>query len=529
MNKFRGVLCALSIVSALSGGTAFAATLVIHEVKNDTSAPLTELVGSGGTTNVAGDGTGNMNLARPTGPQISAGVDDPVAHAPIGSLTSAVLGLNFDGQSANDNRALLNGVAYVPPDTNGAVGTKQYVQIVNVTFAVYDKNTGKRLLGPALINALWTGFGGLCESVNGGDPVVLFDHLAKRWIITQLAYNNSLTDNHQCIAVSTSADATGSYYRYDFSFGSNFNDYPKFGIWPDAYYYTANIFGPKSFLGALACAIDRSAMLGGNPATMLCVPNPPSVASLLPADLDGATLPATGEPELFIGIATGDSLNVFHMHPDFTSPANTSYTSGTISVAPFNEICARATDLACIPEPAPGERVDGLGDRLMFRLAYRNYGDHESLVVNHSVAGVPGGAVAGVRWYEIRNPSAPYVYQQGTIYDGAINYWLGSVAMDKAGNIAVGFSASSNALNPSVYLTGRSPTDPPGQTSGPRVLVTGGGVQLNYSYNRWGDYSSMSVDPSDDCTLWYTQEYYSASGAFNWDTRIASFKFNSCR
>lgn len=521
-------LVALAAIVSL-GNTAFAASTVVHQIKNDTSAPLSVLATSGGSTTVAGDNGGNMNLARPTGPQVSAGVVDPVAQMPVGSLTSVKLGVSFDGQSANDNRALLGGVAYVPPDTNGAAGNKQFVQTVNVTFAVFDKRTGNRTLGPALLTTLWKGFGGLCETVNGGDPVVLYDHLANRWVITQLAYSNSLNDNHQCIAVSTSSDATGSYYRYDYSFGSNFNDYPKFGVWPDAYYYTANMFGPSSFLGALACAINRNAMLNGQAADMICIQNPPSVASLLPGDLDGSTLPPTGESESFIGIATGNSLNVFHMHPDFSLPAKTSYTSGTIAVAPFNEICARATAIACIPEPSPGERVDGLGDRLMFRLAYRNYGDHESLVVNHAVAGLPGGAVAGVRWYEIRNPSAPYVYQQGTIYDNNTNYWLGSVAMDKVGNLAAGFSASSNALNPSVLMTGRSPSDPPGQMSGPSVLVSGTGVQLNHSYNRWGDYSSMSVDPSDDCTLWYTQEYYSASGLINWNTRISSFKFNSCR
>ena len=154
-------------------------------VKNDTSAPLSLLAAAGGSPSVPGDGGGNMHLAGPTGAQLSGGTADPVAAAPAGKLSSFGLGLAFEGQSANDNRALLNGVAYVPPDTNGAVGSKQYVQTVNVTFAVYDKKTGARTLGPALMTSLWSGFGGLCETQNGGDPVVLFDHLANRWIITQ--------------------------------------------------------------------------------------------------------------------------------------------------------------------------------------------------------------------------------------------------------------------------------------------------------------------------------------------------------
>ncbi len=528
MNRTFAILVATIGASATGMSPVRAAPTVTHEVKHDVSAPFSALAAAGGSTRVAGDAGGNMNAARPTGAQLAAGIPDPVASPPVGTLASLVPALNFDGQSANDNRALLGGLAYVPPDTNGAVGSKQYVQTVNVTLAVYDKKSGARTLGPALITSLWAGFGGPCENINGGDPVVLFDHLANRWIVTQLAYNANTTDNHQCIAVSTTSDATGSYYRYDYAFGTVFNDYPKFGIWPDAYYYTANMFG-KKFLGALACAIDRKAMLSGQSAALICVQNPPSVASLLPADLDGATLPPAGEPESFVGIASGTALNVFRMHPDFANPSNTTYTAGSIAVAPFNEICARGTDVSCIPQPTPGERVDGLGDRLMFRLAYRNYGDHESLVVTHTVAGTPGGAVAGVRWYEIRNPAAPVVYQQGTVYDGNTNYWLGSAAMDHAGNLALGFSASSHAVYPSVYVTGRAASDAPGQMSGPFALVDGSGVQLNNSYNRWGDYSSMSVDPSDDCTFWYTQEYYSAFGVIDWNTRIGAFKFANCR
>jgi len=195
-------------------------------------------------------------------------------------------------------------------------------------------------------------------------------------------------------------------------------------------------------------------------------------------------------------------------------------------VAPFSEICNRAINLACIPEPPPGEKVDGLGDRLMFRLGYRNFGDHESLVVNHTAA---GGPLAGVRWYEIRSPGAsPFVFQQGTVVDPNINFWMGSIAMDKTGGIALGFSASSMNLDPSVELVGRVPTDPPGTMQGPNIAVAGTGVQ-QASFHRWGDYSSMTVDPKDDCTFWYTQEYYKTSGSFNWSTRITAFKFNSCK
>ena len=501
---------------------SFAATMLVVQASHmDVSAPIKTLKGKG----PSGNSDKEAREPRSTGPALTNAKGDPVAQQPIGSLVGVTQGLNFVGQSADDNRALLNGIAYVPPDTNAAVGAKQIVQTVNVSFAVYDKGTGALQLGPQLIGAIWSGFGGLCETSNGGDPVVLYDHLANRWIISQLGFDNSFSDNYQCVAVSTSSDATGSYYRYAFPFGALFNDYPKFGAWPDAYYYSANMFTNK-FLGALACALDKNAMLQGQPAAMICFQNPSSVSTLLPGDLDGKNLPPAGEPESFVGIADTQHLNVFSFHVDFATPSNSTFAGVQIPVANFSEICARATSVSCVQEPSPGENVDGLSDRLMFRLAYRNLGDHESLVVNHTVA---GGPLAAVRWYEIRNPAAPFVYQQGTVYDPSVDYWLGSVAMDKTGDIALGFSASGQKLYPSVYAVARAAGDPLGTMSGPLVLSPGGGVQLANSYKRWGDYSSMSVDPSDDCTFWYAQEYYDVSGTIKWTTRLASFKFNACK
>src|SRR5229473_2992409 len=500
---------------------------VIRELKHDVSPPLRNLPSSV----QAGSGADHQQLvARPTGPALANSQPDPVAQQLTIPLSGVSTGLNFDGQSANDTRNLL-GFAFVPPDTNGAVGATQFVQIVNVTFAVYDKRTGALTLGPAAINTIWKGFGGPCEAGNGGDPIVLHDQLADRWLISQLQFNSTFSSNQQCIAVSTTSDATGSYNRYEFDFGANLPDYPKFGVWPDAYYYTANTFAPFGgtfrFLGAQACAFDRAAMLAGSSASKMCFQNPPSIASLLPSDLDGSTLPPAGQPNFFVDIADSSDLNIFQFHVDFANPANSTFTGPVlIPVAPFSEVCPFAVNRACIQEPPPGERLDSLDDRLMFRLAYRNFGDHESLVVNHTIK---GGALAGVRWYEIRTPgSSPSVFQQGTVVDPNTDFWLGSIAMDKAGNIALGFSASSHDLNPSVFLVGRAPSDPLGTMAGPTVLVNGGGVQ-EQSFKRWGDYSSMAIDPSDDCTFWYTQEYYKTSGSFNWSTRISAFKFDSCK
>jgi len=267
-------------------------------------------------------------------------------------------------------------------------------------------------------------------------------------------------------------------------------------------------------------------MLAGAPAVAICLQPASIVSSLLPSDLDGKTLPPGGSPNYYVGLADSTHLNFFRFHVDFSNPTNSTFTGPTlVPVASFSEICARGTNLSCITEPPPGEKVDALADRVMFRLAYRNFGDHESLVVNHTVKGGPLGAL---RWYELRNPAAPFVYQQATIVDPNINYWLGSIAMDKVGNTALGFSASSKSLFPSVYITGRAPTDPTGAMFGPLVLIEGSGVQFT-SFHRWGDYSSMSIDPTDDCTFWYTNEYYATTGSFNWSTRIGSFGFDTCK
>ena len=345
--------------------------------------------------------------------------------------------------------------------------------------------------------------------------------------MSQLQYNESFTQTAQCIAVSTGSDATGSYNRYEYDFGTNFPDYPKFGIWPDGYYNTINVFPGSSFAGAMACAFDRYAMLSGAAANAICFQQPPAVASLLPSDFDGTNLPPAGSPNYFVGLADSSHLNLFAFHADFANPGKSTFTGpALVNVADYNEICARAITVACIPEPQPGEKVDGLADRVMFRLAYRNFGDHESLVVNHTIS---GGDLSGVRWYEIRNPGgAASVYQQGTVVDPDTDFWLGSIAMDKAGDIALGFSAMSHRLYSSVYVAGRTAADPLGTMRGPLVLATGGGVQFN-SYKRWGDYSSMTVDPKDDCTFWYTQEYYLNTGSFDWATRIGAFKFDNCK
>jgi hypothetical protein len=492
--------------------------IVAHEVKHDISGQLRNIAGS---IQSAQSTLQQTPFPQRTGSAISSSQPDPVARVPSGAPVSVHVGLNFDGLSAADTVA--SGGPFVPPDTNGAVGKTQFVEWVNVTFEVFDKTTGGTIMGPTPGNAFWKGFGGSCETRNDGDIIIQYDKLADRWIAAQPVFAKPFM---YCLAVSTTSDATGTYNRYAFSFGSSFPDYPKLGVWPDAYYATFNIFAPSSS-GAMACAYDRAAMLAGKTATAVCFQQPKSVGSLLPSDLDGKTPPPQGEPNFLVDLADSTHLNLFEFHVDFVNPGNSSLAGPTlIEVAPFSELCARATDRACIPEPYPGEKVDSLGDRLMYRLAYRNFGDHESLVATHSIE---GGALSGVRWYEIRDPgSSPFLFQQGTVVDPNLDYWMGSIAMDDAGNIALGFSVSSDSVDPSVAVVGRTPSDPLGTMEAPLYLVNGTGVQVN-SFKRWGDYSSMSVDPEDGCTFWYSQEFYKVTGSFNWSTRIASFRFTTCK
>ena len=452
--------------------------------------------------------------------------DGAVQHTITGTFAPA-LGAGFDGvgQGFSGPQGTFE-VNSAPPDTNGAVGATQYVQIVNTGFAVFDKASKAVTYGPVPSNTLWSGFGGPCENDNDGDAVVVYDKAANRWVVSQFAV--SATPYFQCVAVSATSDATGAYYRYAFSYGSVFPDYPKMGVWPDAYYETFNMF-TNTFQGAKLCAYDRNAMLSGQAATQQCFQLSTSYGGVLPADLDGATAPPAGSPNYMLNF-TSNSLNLWKFHVDWANSANTSL-SGPINipVAAFATACRGGT---CIPQYGTRQKLDSLGDRLMFRLAYRNFGDHESLVVNHSVqVGTKhNNPYTGVRWYEIRNPAgSPVVYQQSTFSPDTSFRWMGSVAMDKQGNMALGYSVSDSAIHPAIRYTGRLAGDPLNTLEAENSIIEGTGSQSGNNLARWGDYSAMTVDPVDDCTFWYTTEYLKNTGSFNWNTRIASFKFPGCQ
>ncbi len=499
---------------------------VSQAVHYDVSPPLRSM-------HVAGPGTDHKReMPLRLLPQVPPGqsTPDPVVQTAAGPLVATTGGLNFAGVGNGDYGFTPNAA---PPDTNGAVGATQYVQWVNESFAVFDKATGAIVPGfPKAGNTLWAGFGGGCETNNDGDPIVQYDKSANRWVFTQ--FSVSTTPYLQCVAVSTTSDAMGAYNRYAFDYGNTqFPDYPKLGVWPDAYYITFNIFNNgTTFAGAKLCAYDRTAMLAGAAATQQCIQLSTSYGGVLPSDLDGTTPPPAGSPNFMLNFGS-NSLNEWKFHVDWANPGNTTLTGPlNIPVAAFTPACNGGG--TCIPQPNTKNKLDSLADRLMYRLAYRNIAGTESLVVNHSVSvgGNRRSQVVGVRWYELRAPNATggaTVFQQGTFAPDSTARWMGSIAMDKQGNIALGYSASSSSVYPSLRYTGRLATDPPGAMQTEAVLKAGAGSQSGFSLHRWGDYSAMTVDPVNDCTFWYTNEYLKTTGAFNWSTWIASFKFPGCQ
>ncbi|HEV2352478.1 MAG TPA: hypothetical protein VG028_21795 [Terriglobia bacterium] len=433
---------------------------------------------------------------------------DPVRQMTPGPPVRTKGGLNFDGLTVE---------GWWPPDANGAVGSSQYVQWVNFKFAVYDKSTGALLAGPLAGNALWANLGGACAYFNSGDPIVQYDKLAGRWVLAQPVFTPP--SYAYCIAVSQTSDATGAYNLYEFPI-LPFPDYPKLGIWSDGYYATFNMFRGFTFLGSFACAFDRAKMLAGRSATMLCFNS--RYDSLLPSDIDGTIPPPAGEPAFFVNFGS-NSLNFWKFHVDFANSKNSTFIGPTnVAVAPFTEVCGGGF---CIPQGGTSQKLESLADRLMYRFTYRNFGDHESLLVNHSVT---ADSAAGVRWYEIRNPNIkPTIFQQGTFAPADGHYrWMGSIAMDRSGDIAIGYSKSSSTMSPAIFYTGRVPTDALGMMESETQIIAGGSSQPDVS--RWGDYSSMSLDPIDDCTFWYTTEYVQSVSSPGPSTRIASFKFKAC-
>ena len=474
---------------------------------------------------------------------------DPVVQSKVGGKDFPG-GTEISGPIVTFN-AQPNSSGVAPPDPNGSVGPNHIVAMANLSFQIFNK-TGTSLFGPAANNTLWSGFGGPCQTENAGDPVVLYDKLADRWFLSQ--FTGAGPNYFFCVAVSQTPDPTGSYYRYAISTGTNFPDYPKASVWPDAYYVSTREFsGAGPFAGVGAYALNRAQAVAGNPAAQIIsfLVHPPTPAyvvgdGLLPSDLDGPTLPPAGSPNFFVGSqdnngpygAPSDALNLFKFHADFTTPANSTFAGPTvIPVASFNSILGICSGRSCIPQPGTTNKLDhqGYRQRPLFRLAYRNFGTHESLVTNQSVSGGtgPNGEVSGIRWWEVRSPnSSPVIFQEGTYAPGVtdgIHRWMGSIAMDGEGNMALGYSAAngtSPAVFPTVSYTGRFPSSPLGTMPlGEGTIIAGTGSQTAGG-NRWGDYTSLTIDPTDDLTFWHVNEWVPTTSGSGWQLRVGSFKLS---
>ena len=444
----------------------------------------------------------------------------------------------FEGIGDNASTDRNYAVDSAPSDTNGAVGVKHFVEWVNETLAIFDKANGNVLVGPILGNQIWKNFarspnGDLhpCEKDNDGDPIVLYDKTHDRWILSQFAIDQE--PFYECIAVSTSGDPTGTYNRYAYEF-DKFNDYPKLAIWHDGYYATFNMFEGQTQVGTKICAINSAKMIAGDEGQIICVDLPVAggVGGVLAADLDGP--PPPDKPSEFLMNLGFNEMQLWTLAVDWQHGTASLQGPKHIKVEPFKGACEDRNGGSCVSQPGRAPLLEALGDRLMYRLQYRHFGDHEALVVNHTVE-VPISAnqfTTGIRWYEVRDLRSPQpsVYQQRTYAPDNNFRWMGSIAADKQGNLLLGYSVSSTRVYPSIRFAGRFASDPVGELSAEAKVAEGAGTQV--AGDRWGDYSSVSIDPVDDCTFWFAAQYQKDNGspnAYNWRTYVRSVRFPNCK
>jgi len=436
---------------------------------------------------------------------------------------------------------------FLASDDSGAVGPHHFVQVVNTSLAVYDKG-GNRLVGPVSTVTFWSNQPDCAGRFT--DSVVIYDRHADRWVISRIGGKDA---ESLCLAVSQTSDPAGAYNQYAFQVNNQdngleklLNDYPKISAWPRSYLATANPDRIFTGRGNTISAFDRTAMLAGTSAPAFVtffVPAPMPVngvvahTHMLPADLDGEKLPPADAPgyiaqvqDEHLGFPAG-RLQLYEFHVDWTNPLATTLLP-TTSLTPQFFNSNACVEQSCIEQPA-GPALDSLSyGYMMYRLSYRNFGDHQTLLFNHTVAadGNPAANHAGIRWYELRSVSNSgwFIYQQGTYAPDANDRWLGSIAMDRQGNIALGFDVSGVSKFPSVHYVTRHYYDPPGLLlRGEVPIIRGQGAQLGSIF--FGDYSQMTVDPADDCTFWYTNTYYARITTPDfWHTRIASFRFPDC-
>lgn len=427
-----------------------------------------------------------------------------------------------------------------PSDNSLGVGRDEIVQIVNSRLAIFTKKgtryaeTGKALLGPVVTNTLFAGFGGPCENQVSGDVVVRYDQLADRWLFVVPIFRRSSDQPNasygMCYAISASADPMGTYYRYEFN-RPLFPDYPRPAVWPNGYYVTTST--GDTVIQKHVCAADRSKMLQGLSANEQCEVID-GVSFLNPADLDGRHLPPMGMPEILMA-AGGSQLHhifednviyVWKFAVNWNDPQQTKLTGPErIDVAPYHFLCDGQLT-KCVPQPGTDVHLDAQGDKLMQRLVYRNFSRYQSIVASQSVDTKAGGG--GVRWYEFRLDAAgsPQLFQQGTYAPDGSFRWLPSIAMDRKGDIGVGYSFGDTSNYPGQRFAARFAAAPKGQMSlQEAVMAEGKASQTNTI--RWEDFTTLDIDPSDDCTFWYVGDYLE-KGHADYSTRISGYRLPGC-
>jgi len=456
----------------------------------------------------------------------------PLSDIRINKIRDAALQSSYDENNSIFSLLNFDGIGFssvTPPDTIGDVGPSNYVQMVNSSggalFAIYNKD-GTLITGPTELGSLWPPTDPVATG-GYGDPVVMYDHIADRWFLSQLAlpggpYNPPF---YLGIAVSKTSDPAGQYYTYTFNVGDSLPDYPKYAVWPDGYYMASN----ESDVGVWA--FKRANMLLGSAASYqkIMVTNR---NFMLPCDLDGNTSPPSDSPNYFYtmmddtywpsqGVPGVDRLEIWEFHVDWTTPANTTFIhSQNITNAPFNyDVGDNPNDWEVIPQPGTSKKLDAIGEWPMWRLQYRNFGSHATLVGNFTVD-VTGSKLAGIRWFELRKSGSEIwnLYQEGTYSPDSNHRWMGSAAMNGNGDIALGYSVSSSTVYPSLRIATRMAGTPLGTLGTETNFISSTASQT--SSERWGDYSAMTVDPIDN-SFWYTHEYVGADN--NWQTRIIKF------
>jgi len=486
-------------------------------------ALLATLATAGENQNAIVRGEVGHTISRPMRELSPAVRPELVSHA---AVVKTITGqLSFAGQSAPAKQLY--------SDATGAVGATQYVQLVNSQYTVYDKTTGSVVAGPVAQDSLWSTFGGSCQTSNDGDGTVMYDQLANVWVFSHHAVPTG-GPYLNCIAVSTSSDATGTYYLYAFVLTQQYPDKPRIGIWPDGYYLSQDILNPstKSFVRSQACALQRDAMLAGTYANSICFQGSLSLPTFVVTTLDGQTPPPAGEPAFFWQLDQRpnngrNNLNSFQFHVDWTDPSNATFVGPVANVLPaYTDTCPNFQP--CITQPGTTNLLQGWGERLIGRVTYRNFGTYESVVMAHSVSRNMNSVIhSAIRWYEYRTPLTPVIYQSGTFTPDTTNRWIPAIAQDQYGDIAIGYNVSSSTVSPGIRYTGHATTDKIGALEPEKTLITGAGSQINGN-RTWSSFAGMALDPVDDCTFWYTGQYYAANSTSAWKTQIATFRFPSC-